>query len=162
MRYYKINKYIIKIELLENSIHDENRNNIYDKHYALYKTNRFRIIEIENMCTKKIIDEIYSYKINDIITKNISYFFSKERAFFELDYDYFIDSYQQFDKLYYLDFFKQENMNYCGMHKIWYDNGQLKEEFYHINGIFEGVYTSYFQNKEINFKCNFVNNVMIN
>lgn len=162
MRYYKINKYILTIELLEDSIHDENRNNIINKEFALYHTNKFKIIEIQNMIDNTYIDKLYAYKINDIINKNIIYFFSKDRAFFQLDYDYFTESYQLIDKLYYIDFYKEYNLIYNGMHRIWYDSGQLREEFYHINGQFEGVYTSYYENGEINEKYLFVNNEIVN
>ena len=162
MRYCKINKYILTIELLDDSIHNENRINIIYKDFATYSTNKFKIIYIENMCNNFIIDSIFNYKINDIIIHNIRYFFSKERAFFDLDYDYFIESYQQIDKLYYINFFREEHLKYQGLHRSWYDSGQLREEFYHIDGSFEGIYISYFENGEINNKYMFINNEKIN
>jgi len=82
----------------------------------------------------ELINNIYSYKIGDIIKQTITYFLSKERAFFELDYKYFEGSYTLIDKLYYIDFFKQHNLIYCGVHKSWKDSGELIEEFFHNNG----------------------------
>ena len=156
MRYYKINKYILSIELLDDSIHNENRNNIIDKYLAKYETNKFKIIQIENMINNQIICELYSYKIGDIIIKEIIYFFSKERAFFELDYDYYTESYEPIDKLYYINFYKEYNMIYSGIHKSWYESGQLKEEFYHINGLLEGKYRHYDENNQLQIEYNFI------
>jgi len=51
MRYFKIYKYIFTIDLVENSIHNENRNNIINQEYASYTTNEFKILSIENMVT---------------------------------------------------------------------------------------------------------------
>jgi hypothetical protein len=135
MRYYKIYKYILYIELLNDSLHNENRDDIYDKIYAKYTTNKFKIIMIENMITNEILDKIYNYKINDIVEKNIIYFFSKERAFFELDYNFFEETYYPIDKLYYIRFFQDHNMTYNGLHKAWNDSGVIKEIYYHNNGI---------------------------
>jgi len=134
MRYFKIYKYIFTIDLVENSINNENRNNIINQEYASYTTNEFKILSIENMVTGELINNIYSYKIGDIIKQTIIYFLSKERAFFELDYKYFEGSYTLIDKLYYIDFFKQHNLIYCGVHKSWKDSGELIEEFFHNNG----------------------------
>jgi antitoxin component YwqK of YwqJK toxin-antitoxin module len=143
MRYIKINKYIMKIELCDDSISDEDRNNIVNRLFAQYNTNKFKILEIEDMVTNELYNNVMNYKINDIIYRNINYYFSKERAFYELDYDFFTYSYEPLDKLYYLFYF---NNQYTGIHKVWFDSGQLKEEFYHINGILEGTYTEYNEN----------------
>lgn len=134
MRYYKLNKYIFTIELLDDSIHNENRNNIIEPLYAKYTTNKYKIIIIENMITNEILEKIYNYNVGDIINKKINYFLSKERAFFELDYDFFEETYYEIDKLYYLKFFDEYNIYYSGVHKVWNDNGELIEIFYHING----------------------------
>ena len=161
MRYYKINHYILKIELFEDSIHDENRNNIIDINFAKYHTNKFKILEIENMIDNTYIDKLYSYKIYDTIQENITYFFSKERAFFYLDETYYIETYMLLDKLYYINFYKENNLIYNGIHKDWYDSGQLREEFYHIDGSIEGTYISYFENGKIDKKYFFINNTQI-
>ena len=47
---------------------------------------------------------------------------------------YFEGSYQLIDKLYYVEFFIQHNLIYCGMHRSWNDSGKLIEEFFHNNG----------------------------
>ena len=140
MRYTKIHRYIMKIELCSDSISNEYRNDIIDPLFAQYKTNKFKILEIEDMVTNELYDNVMNYKINDIICRNINYYFSKECAFFELDYYFFTDSYQPLDKLYYLFYF---NNQYTGIHKSWYDSGQLHEEFYHVNGTIEGPYKIY-------------------
>ena len=62
------------------------------------------------------------------------------------------------DKLYYLFYF---NNQYTGIHKVWYDSGQLKEEFYHINGILEGTYTEYNENGMLKNQYMFVNGKII-
>jgi len=134
MRYCKISKYIFNIELLDDSIHNENRPGVVDKYYAKYKTNKYKIIEIENMVTKELLTNIFGYKIGDIINKDTDYFLSKERTFFELDYSFFIESYQPIDRLYYLYFFDQHNIKYFGLHKSWDSNGNLEILFFHIHG----------------------------
>jgi antitoxin component YwqK of YwqJK toxin-antitoxin module len=161
MRYHKINKYILSIELLEDSIHDENRDNIINPEFATYHTNKFKIVEIQNMINNTYIDKLYNYKMNDIIKKNIIYSLSREKAFYTLDYDYFIETYQLIDKLYYINFYRENSLIYNGIHRTWYDSGQLKEEFYHIDGIYEGIYTSYDENGNINKKYIFVNNKIV-
>jgi hypothetical protein len=158
MRYIKINKYIIKIELCDDSISNEDRNNIVNRLFAQYNTQKFKILEIEDMVTNELYNNVMNYKINDIINRNINYYFSKERAFYELDYDFFTDSYQSLDKLYYLFYF---NNQYTGIHKVWFDSGQLKEEFYHINGILEGTYTEYNENGMLKNQYMFVNGKII-
>jgi antitoxin component YwqK of YwqJK toxin-antitoxin module len=156
MRYIKIYRYIITIELCEDSIHNENRINIINKLYATYRTNKFKILEIEEIDTKKLIDKYNNYKVGDIITKNKNYYFTKERAFFEFDYQYFDDTFDLLDKLYYIKFFKN---GYSGLHRDWYDSGQLYEEFYHINGIFEGMFIQYHEDGKIKCEFKFINNV---
>jgi hypothetical protein len=134
MRYSKINKYILTIELLDDSTNNENRSHIIDKYYAKYTTNKYKILEIENMVTNEILTNIFSHKVGDIVNKNIYYFFSKDRAFFELDYNFYIESYQPVDRLYYLYFFDEHNKKYVGLHKVWYDNGNLELLFFHLHG----------------------------
>ena len=159
MRYIKIHRYIMKIELCSDSISNEDRNDIINPLLAQYKTNKFKILEIEDMVTNELYDNVLKiYKINDIICRNINYYFSKECAFFELDYYFFTDSYQPLDKLYYLFYF---NNQYTGIHKVWYDSGQLKEEFYHINGILEGTYTEYNENGMLKNQYMFANGKII-
>ena len=87
------------------------------------------------MVTCEILDKIYSYNIGDIIRQNIIYFMSKEKAFFDYDYKYFEGSYTPIDKIYYVEFFKQHNLIYCGMYKSWNDSGELIEEFFHNDNI---------------------------
>lgn len=160
MRYIKINCYIFSIELCEDSKHNENRLNIVDKLYATYTTNKFKIIEIENMVTKEIINKYFNYKVDDIICKSVKYYLTKERAFFEIKYDRDdIDEYKPIDKLYYIKFF---NNNYSGLHRTWYDSGQLYEEFYHHNGSIEGLYKQYDMKGNIIWENNFINNVIVN
>jgi antitoxin component YwqK of YwqJK toxin-antitoxin module len=161
MRYIKINCYIFSIELCEDSKHNENRLNIVDKLYATYTTNKFKIIEIENMVTTEIIDKYYNYKVGDIICKTVKYYLTKERAFFEIKYDRDdIDEYKPIDKLYYIKFFTNCG-GYSGLHRSWYDSGQLQEEFYQINGNFEGLYREYFENGSIKNEYYYINNKII-
>ena len=159
MRYYKIYKYILEIDLCDDSISNENRNDIVDKYYATYKTNKFKIINIENMITNENITKLYEYNIGDIVKKNITYFFNKECAFFYLENEYFEGSYKYIDKLYYVDFFKQHNKIYNGIHKSWYANGILREEFYHIDGKLEGLYKEYNNKGKINILTNFIDDI---
>ena len=86
------------------------------------------------MITNDNLDKIYSYKIGDVVNKNIIYFLNKECAFFYIDYEYFEGTYNMIDKLYYINFFREHNIIYSGMHKSWYTNGILKEQFFHIDG----------------------------
>jgi len=159
MRYIKIYRYILTIDLCEDSINNENRSNIINKVYATYNINKFKILEIEDIVTKELKNNYDKYKVGDIICETKKYYLIKERAFFEIDYDQhnYSDEYKPIDKLYYINFFS----NYYGLHKSWYDSGQLKEEFYHINGMCEGLYREYYENGNIKCEYYHVNNEII-
>lgn len=162
MRYFKIYRYIFTIDLCDDSIHNENRINIIDKLYATYITNKFKIIKIEDIITKELIYNYGNYIVDKIVCETKNYYLIKERAFFEIDYyqHNFDDEYKPIDKLYYINFFTNCG-GYSGLHRSWYDSGQLLEEFYHINGNFEGLYREYFENGSIKNEYYYINNKII-
>jgi antitoxin component YwqK of YwqJK toxin-antitoxin module len=158
MRYTKLYKYIFTIELCDDSNHDESRTNIIEPLYASYKTNKFKIIEIEDMTINKLVNNYCNYKIGDIIKKNIKYYFTRERAFLSFDEEYFEGAYEPLDKLYYINFFIN---GYAGIHREWYESGQLREEFYHDNGVVNGDYIKYYENGKIEEEFKVINNKII-
>lgn len=156
-RYMKYKEYIIKIsftyyyEISDNEL-------IIDKNNAYYcQTVKFNVDSIEHMVTKLKLYEIlielphnnsYTLEINKTYEKTIKYFATYNRAFLEN----FIDEKQ------YLLF-----GNYSGIFTDYYDNGQIKETYFHTNGIINGIYKIYYENitntniNKIRIECNYLN-----
>lgn len=155
MRYLKIKSIIFQIDLCDDSENLESDKNIINPEYALYTTNKFKILNYkhiaDNQITKddfqycllylfhqrfldndiiKIINESYNiYNIEDLINKEINrqiyYFKSYERAF---NFKFIYDKqYELFTN------------GFSGMYRNWSRYGELVIEFYHINGKIEGL-----------------------
>ena len=154
-RYMKYNEYIIKISS-KHYFEICNYELIIDKNNACYYQNiKFNVVSIEHMITKLPLLEIlielphnetYTLEINKIYEKNIKYFATYERAFL----NNFIDEkqYLLFD-------------NYSGIFTDYYDNGQIKETYFHTNGLINGIYKNYYENitniNKIHIECNYIN-----
>jgi len=149
-RYIKYKEYIIKISLKSYyDIYDEK--SVIDKNNArYYQTINFFVDNIEHIVTKLSIYEInmetnygnYILEINKNYEKSITYFRTYERAFIE-------------------DFIKEKqyllfNNEYSGNFIDYYDNGQIKETYFHTNGIINGIYKSYYENLNNNDKSNYI------
>ncbi len=143
--FFKHNEYVITIKI-NDDIKQYNSNDIFDHYYASYITNNFSVIKIEHMFTKKLINKITNISINND--------FATYHSFYEVNKTYYESKiyYLSYDRAYYKDFVHKfqwniynnlNNHNYFGIFKDWFDNGQLQSQYWHINGIKEGVYKEY-------------------
>ncbi len=148
--FFKINEYIITIKIHDDIKLYNDLVNVNDHYYATYITNNFTIIKIEHMFTKKPFDKIKNISINnDILTFN---------TYYEINKTYTGDKkiyYLSYDKAFFKDFIdkaqfnllnKEDNNKYYNVntrYTEWYDNGQLKLDYWHINGKKEGLYKEY-------------------
>lgn len=151
-RYVKYKNYIITIVIESYSTWREDDKELFDKYNARYQIEEFVIKKIEDISTKLNFNEIlyttisgveHLLEVNKSYTKiYLHYFYSYERAFIE-------------------DFIKDKQYllfpnGYSGYFKEYEYNGRLLKEFYHTNGIIDGVYTEYYDNGKI--ICNYTNN----
>jgi antitoxin component YwqK of YwqJK toxin-antitoxin module len=138
--YIKINKYIITLEYTKNKIA------IINNMFQYNNENFYKIVEIEDFTNNQKLNEIINFKVDDIINIESKLFNTREQAF----YYNFIKNQE------YLFF---EN-GYSGIHKTYNDKGELLNEFFHINGKINGLYTEYLE-KNIIKENLFVNNRLI-
>lgn len=136
--YYKYDKYVITIETDGQIFENVNE---YKKMYC-YK---FKVLHI-----KDILNEIYSeidkYKINNEYDEKIIFFLKEELAF---NYLFFLkNQYKLFPN------------GYSNIYREYYDDGNLRLEFFHINGLINGKYTEYFPNKLIKIECYYVDGII--
>lgn len=106
-------------------------NNIFNSEYAIYKTNNFSIIKIEDICGK-IFDKINDYEVDKTYALDINFWFNRDLAF----------NYKFIENKEYL-YFKE---GYSGTYKEYYYDGKLKTNYYHNNGIINGNVNFYVNN----------------
>ena len=146
-RYCKYNEFIITINIESYNIYREDDEEIIDKNNATYHIKDFIVISIENIISKIQLPEIlyearndnYILKVGESYEKKfIYYFMTYERALIE-------------------DFMKNKQYllypnGYSGIYKDYYDNGQIKKEFFHNNGKINGFLKIYYENKNNSVK----------
>lgn len=114
--YYKYKNYIITIKIINHTLNKY----INVDTYAYHETNKFIILEIENIIDNNKLNKIDNYEINEEYSIKISYYKIKELAFF----------YNFNEKKQYLLF---EN-GWCGNYKKYHWSGYLLSECFYING----------------------------
>ena len=140
--YIKVNNiyYIITIEDLSKF-----KRHLFENFYfQSNKTKLYKIIKIEDI-DNNIID------LNHITTKKpikmpskIIFWFSKEVPINRIRYKLFIRN--RF----------RVTTKFTGIQKRWYDNGELYDELFHINGRINGIYKSYYRNGQIKEEVNYI------
>jgi hypothetical protein len=156
----------------------ESCSKIINAENALYKTNNYKIIEIEDF-NHKSIDFTKRYKKNINYNNKITFWLNKQIAFymkiniFKLykqsaipkvlhEYSHPIDKghndYVSIYKEQLETYFNDILENGCnGIYKSYYENGALEEEYFHNNGEIEGVYKKYHPNGKLKETCNYLN-----
>ncbi len=125
-RYKSCGEYIVKLELLPDSITNESRA-VYNKKYAKYRTNKVKVISVTHKITNEDIDGIKSdsnfHKLKYIVGSIV------EESSFDKDLDATCSSgvhyYLTREAAYYhyLDY-KKHKIN---IYKEWYPNGRLRK-----------------------------------
>jgi hypothetical protein len=159
MRYLKIGSIIFEIDLCEDSENLELDNQFINHEYALYQTNKFKILNFKHIADNEITEDefnrcmIYLYinnaKIDDDINNNLInnikqyYNINKINDFINKEITrkiYYFKSYERaFNFRFILD--KQYELfknGYSGIYRNWLHSGILATEFYHINGKIDG------------------------
>lgn len=131
-KYASSNNWLIVLEKLQDTITNENRENILDPKYAEYLADKLKVVLIvskfyanETINEETRIDqfEIIKFKVGEIIVKKTGY-----RLHF----------YNSIEPAYYEDMLYDE---YTGLYKTWYDNGLISSSGYYKNGKKEGIWT---------------------
>lgn len=155
------NKYLIQIEnlFIEEKIENEDEDiNIIVEYIYLdsderlyfgncdpinkeYKTNKYKIMSIYDIKNNNIISDVGDLKIDEIYLSEQIYYLSKERAYSEIPLNLLSVIFQN---------------GICENRKTYYSNGLLKEEYFHNNGLIEGIYKKYGQNKKVYEECNYI------
>ncbi len=121
--YYKDYRYVVTIRANE---YTSVSKTVINPETALYKTQNYEILKIEDIIENEIIDPTFRIK------KLVFFYINKELAIF----DKFIE-----DKEY-----KIFPLGYSGMYREYHENGNLYRQFYHINGKIQGEYLSFYNN----------------
>ena len=144
------NNYIAKLEILGKT--NENRKNIADPQYAIYRTSKVKVLKIFHMNSEvddetQIIEQMDG--LDGLCDKNFVYIEGKEMHVSNYDEDvnevcsqgihYFKTPFQA--KMWELNV-----NNYIGKYMEWYDNGTTQCEGEYKNGKKEGKWTKWHEN----------------
>jgi antitoxin component YwqK of YwqJK toxin-antitoxin module len=143
--------------------------NIVDSEYAKYICNKYQITNIELINYKPTDKERFKrymslYKRGKTYDKFLKLDRSKNiYTFHDNRYGKPVYIYKSFDRAFCNDMFtysnpkfKYFNNGYSCVQKEWFDNGQLKEQYYHNNGIIEGPYEQYNENGKLIHTCTYI------
>ena len=145
---YHENEFIYEIEIFKNK-HNENDETYLseckDTENAIYKAERYIIRNIIH-CPTKITQKGYSLDYCDMLYKNpICYYKTYERALSEVPFDLLVKKNAVLRD------------DFPNVFRIYFQDGSIHSEFFHINGIIEGIYKSYDSDSNILCECPFVN-----
>ena len=155
--YIKFCNYIIKIQ----SYNHKPVSKIINELYATYITSHFKVI-----CISDIIDNNYDELEIGIAKKNIKSH-KKSKKITKLKINKIYKNKYKFyllrDIAFNIDFIDKKQYElfvngYSGIYTNYYDNGALREIYYHNNGVINGKYLRYYsQDVNIEYECNYVN-----
>jgi antitoxin component YwqK of YwqJK toxin-antitoxin module len=152
--YIPVRNFIVTIDVLD----DYNKTiykSDYDPNNCSYITQNYRVINIFNYTDNKNVSEI-EYEFNEnfykiyykldantcyklIMTTKLKFIidniYSNERYYYK-NYDVALSKNYMVCELY---------LNNSGLYKDYHENGYIKEEYYHINGIKQGFNKKYYQ-----------------
>lgn len=175
--YYCNNGYVIEIESFDCKVKpaipvEVHSTYKYDPDHIGYLCGKFQVISIKHIfgdyvdsfhlemkyCIFKPTDKKYpndKYKFDKIISKNdYVYIHNKKLICYLSEMDAIYS--QNFEYL--IDYTKKNKIGFVGYCKTYHENGFLKSEFYHNNGIKEGEYKEYYDDSRLHIECTFVNN----
>lgn len=158
--YFTHNGYVHICELLqpENLIPKINNN----ENQCIQTMRKFKIMMIETLYGDKS-EQSPDYKINEIFSCPYAYYYkTKEAAIFRaltlkvknkirneiVNENYKIN----------MNLIKLIPNGYTGYHKVFYPDGTLEAEFFHINGMIQGLYKEYHRDGKIKLETEFVDN----
>lgn len=201
--YASIGNYIIELEIDTTIANNLNRK-VVDKNHAKYRCEKAFVIKIYDKYTEEEVSSVkdshdphfiyekdkyiyvlnYDYNIDEVCTTGISFFLSKETAYFcniirsriiTGEYKQWYHNGQLYEKCNFIDGKKEgsyeryyingqsyEKYNYTndkknGPFESWYDNGQLCEKYNYINDEQCGPYIMWYDNGQIYEKSYYVN-----
>jgi antitoxin component YwqK of YwqJK toxin-antitoxin module len=147
-------EWIVILKKLEDTKTNESRVDVKNSIYAKFRANKLFVVDIihklTDQTTNEITNSVYTYRkitykkgeiveiydfdtnLNDICSSGIHYFQKADAAFYyELP------------------------VNYTGLYKEWYDNGQLEIECAYKNGILNGTYQLWYGNGQLEMECTY-------
>ena len=134
--YYKYDKYIITIDTDMQQFNNE---------YKQMNCDKFKVLNITDILNETYI-EIDKYKINNEYYEKIIFFLKEELAF---NHQFFLrNQYKLFPN------------GYSNIYREYFEDGNLRLEFYHTNGKINGEYTEYFRNQSIKIKCYYIDGII--
>ena len=150
IRYHtKVIDYIYKIEIPSYAIHnEEDVTDLVDPENSCYFADKFIILEIIHVKTKKICKELCFDRCNILLNYKIDYYKTYDRALNEIS------------------FFSLRDQNivlrddFPNVFTSYYYNGRISERFYHDKGVINGEYILYENDGSIKIKCNFINGII--
>jgi hypothetical protein len=146
LRYHRqVEDYIYEIEIPSNAFNNENTLECIDKANAEYRADKYIIRNIIHIPTKRIQKGLCLDVCDYLYNYSITYYLTYERAVAETSFEWLrkngVTSRQDFSNVF----------------TSYYDNGQVYNSFFHINGILQGLYTQYTYDGNIQCQCTFLN-----
>lgn len=172
--YIPVYNYIVKIEILDNekSTPESYFNNI--PNLSIYVTKKFTVLDIIDYMNDNHLEKI-EYEIDEFtyyMYKNLQLKDTKIRNYKPVNKSYELNKTYYDHRYYYLSLDISLNQNfmiyklytkfsegYSGIHNTYHDNGQIKEKYFHNNGIKEGLYQLFYNSGDIEAEINYVNGI---
>ena len=178
--YKRCGDYVVQLKIIGEN--NENRDHVYDKKYAKFRTSKALVEEIFNLDQSvsniskvtsdrdptfvyekgKVVEvkDFYPY-LNEVCSEGIHYFLSFEAAEFygdrPEDYTGEWKSWHHNGRLEYQGEFKKGVED--GIHKCWYENGQLYSRGEWKNGGREGLHEDWYENGQLEYRGEWKNGV---
>ena len=151
-----VTRVVVTLEIPEDAITNMKRKNIVNVKYAKHRTNKAKVLKIEDDTGKEYTSAIsfsyggksLQYVLNDTIVIN--------------DYDMDLESVCSTGIHFFLtrrcaEFYDLSCMT-NGLFQMWYDNGQKEVECMYVNGNRHGLYQCWYENGQKWKKCMYINN----
>ncbi len=154
--YKECGKYIVVMKLLEDSITNESRKDIFNANYAKYRTNKVKVILIIHKFTLEMINDVENsyyekklkYTVNEIIEEKCYDMNLKKVCCAGIHY---------FKKIECAFYFTLNIKSYIGGHYTnWWESGQIFVECDYIDGKQNGHYTNWWENGQKNIECDYI------
>jgi antitoxin component YwqK of YwqJK toxin-antitoxin module len=168
--YIPVYNYVVKIEILDN-IPSPLLWYINPK-FSIYNTKNFKVIDIINYLDDSSLEKI-SYEIDEFnyyMYKHLQFKNVKLQNYHPAQKSYELNKIYNDHRYYYNTFDRAINENfieyklytkyqegYSGTHISYHDNGQIKEKYFHNNGIKEGLYQLFYSSGGVEKEINYIN-----
>jgi antitoxin component YwqK of YwqJK toxin-antitoxin module len=159
---------IYSVEVEVDNIKPES-DDVINKDTATYKTNNFKVIEIEDIHGNKMDDVNLKYKKNETYSDELFVYLQKEIAvcikindmlkYSQLSVNHYCSESTQiiYKNMINKHFTDIINFGVSGYLISYYDNGQIDEKYFHNNLEKEGEYIKYHRNGKIAESGNYIN-----